>query len=72
IDRMSQRYAEHLPVLIGWGLRDVVLDRAMLDEWLRRFPGARACVYPDAGHYVLEDTGYRFLTELRNFMCERR
>ncbi|GGV41299.1 alpha/beta hydrolase [Actinomadura cremea] len=66
-----ERFA-HLPVLIGWGLRDVVLDRAMLDEWLRRFPGARACVYPDAGHYVLEDTGYRFLTELQNFMCERR
>ncbi|RSN68903.1 MULTISPECIES: alpha/beta fold hydrolase [Actinomadura] len=59
----------HLPVLIGWGLRDVVLDRAMLDEWRRRFPAARTHAYEDAGHYVLEDTGYRFLVELRDFMC---
>ncbi|MEU6035920.1 alpha/beta fold hydrolase [Actinomadura sp. NPDC047616] len=57
-----------LPTLIGWGLRDPVLDKAILTEWRRRFPEARTHVYRDAGHYLLEDTDQRFLTELRHFL----
>ncbi|MFI0479675.1 alpha/beta fold hydrolase [Actinomadura sp. 9N215] len=60
----------HLPTLIGWGLRDPVFDQAFLREWQRRFPAARSHVYRDAGHYLLEDTGDRFLTALRGFLCE--
>ncbi|MER7368359.1 alpha/beta fold hydrolase [Nonomuraea wenchangensis] len=56
------------PVLIGWGLRDPVFDRAMLREWRRRLPHATVRVYPDAGHYVLEDAHERLVPEIAAFL----
>lgn len=38
-----------------WGARDFVFDLTFLDEFKRRFPGAKAHVFQDAGHYLFED-----------------
>ena len=43
-------------------------DRAFLAEWRRRFPGAEAHEYADAGHYVLEDAHERLLPAVRAFL----
>ncbi|HZV03653.1 MAG TPA: alpha/beta fold hydrolase [Gemmataceae bacterium] len=57
-----------LPMLICWGERDFVFDRHFLDEWRRRFPSAEVHVFPDAGHYVLEDAGAEILPLIRDFL----
>ncbi|GGL13853.1 haloalkane dehalogenase [Sphaerisporangium melleum] len=56
------------PMLIAWGLRDPVLDRAVLDEWRRRFPGARFLPLPRAGHYLLEDAHERLVPAIGSFL----
>jgi haloalkane dehalogenase len=57
------------PMLLGWGLRDFVFDRAFYDEFVRRFPDAQRCAYEDAGHYVLEDAHARLVPEVRRFLA---
>ncbi len=56
------------PMLIAWGLGDPVFDRAMLDEWRRRFPAARTRLYPGAGHYLLEDAHADLVPAIRSFL----
>ena len=46
---------DRLPVLLVWGLRDAIFDPEYLLEWKRRLPHAESVVFPDAGHYLLED-----------------
>jgi haloalkane dehalogenase len=57
-----------LPMLICWGERDFVFDCHFLDEWRRRFPASELHVFPDAGHYVLEDAGAEILPLIRDFL----
>jgi cis-3-alkyl-4-acyloxetan-2-one decarboxylase len=57
-----------LPMLICWGKHDFVFDQHFLDEWRRRFPAAEVHVFPDAGHYVLEDAGAEILPLIRDFL----
>ena len=38
-----------------WGAKDFVFDLTFLNEFKRRFPGARTHVFHDAGHYLFED-----------------
>jgi acyl-CoA synthetase (AMP-forming)/AMP-acid ligase II/pimeloyl-ACP methyl ester carboxylesterase len=45
----------HLPMLLCFGLKDVVFCKKMLDEWLRHFPNAEVHTFDDAGHLILED-----------------
>lgn len=45
------------PKLLAWGAKDFVFDLGILREFERRWPDADVTVYPDAGHYVLEDAG---------------
>ncbi len=61
------RFAQ-LPTLICWGEQDFVFDRHFLDEWQRRFPRAEAHIFPEAGHYVLEDAGAEILALIRDFL----
>ncbi|MFH1152309.1 MAG: alpha/beta fold hydrolase [Pseudomonadota bacterium] len=42
-------------LLILWGEKDFVFDRAFLNQWKQRFPKAQCHVFPDAGHYLFED-----------------
>lgn len=45
------------PMLLLWGLRDFCFDETFLAGFIQRFPEARQRLFPDAGHYVLEDAG---------------
>jgi haloalkane dehalogenase len=56
------------PMLLAWGLKDFVFDRAFFDEFVRRFPAAEAHAWDDAGHYVLEDAHARMLPLVRDFL----
>lgn len=46
---------KNTPVLIAWGLQDVVFDHIILDTWIRYMPQAEVHRFEDCGHYVLED-----------------
>ena len=56
------------PILICWGLRDFVFDRAFLAEWQRHFPAAEVHRYADAGHYLLEDAGEEVGLRIEEFL----
>ncbi|MEW6259809.1 MAG: alpha/beta fold hydrolase [Thermodesulfobacteriota bacterium] len=57
-----------IPVLLVWGLQDAVFDQDYLLEWKRRLPHAESVVFPDAGHYLLEDEPEKAATAIRNFL----
>lgn len=56
IDQQIGCFATH-PMLIFWGERDFCFNHHFREEWQRRFPTAQVIRNPEAGHYVLEDTG---------------
>lgn len=56
------------PTLICWGMHDFVFDREILAEWRRRMPQAEVRMYPDAGHYLLEDAGDDVVQQIRGFI----
>ncbi len=58
----------HVPLLICWGMHDFVFDRAYLEEWQRRFPHAEVHLFPDAGHYVLEDVADEIIPLVKTFL----
>ncbi len=43
------------PVLIAWGLKDIVFDEHFLNKWIEYLPQADVHRFEDCGHYVLED-----------------
>ncbi|WP_370476573.1 alpha/beta fold hydrolase [Tamlana flava] len=43
------------PVLIVWGLRDLVFDIHFLNKWIEYLPSAQINRFEDCGHYILED-----------------
>lgn len=57
------------PILLAFGLRDFVFDRAFLDEWVRHFPEAEVLRFEDAGHYVLEDERATLLPRIESFLA---
>jgi haloalkane dehalogenase len=57
------------PMLICWGQRDFCFDDYFLDHWRRAFPHAQVHVFPDAGHYVVEDAADRIIPLLRDFLA---
>jgi len=60
-----------IPMLICWGERDFVFDLAYFNEWRRRFPQAEAHLFPDAGHYLLEDEPDKVCAIIRDFLQSR-
>ncbi|MFO7708778.1 MAG: alpha/beta fold hydrolase [Desulfobacterales bacterium] len=56
------------PMLICWGEKDFVFDRDYFREWRRRFPRAEAHLFPDAGHYVLEDVAEKITPLVHDFL----
>ena len=67
IQKNLPRFRE-IPVLICWGERDFVFDRAFLDEWRSYLPQAEVHCFADAGHYVLEDASDRIIPIVRKFL----
>lgn len=56
------------PILIGWGRKDFVFDDAFLERWQEIYPDAEYAIYPDAGHYVLEDRARELGARIEAFM----
>jgi haloalkane dehalogenase len=56
------------PGLIVWGGRDWCFDEAFLAEWRARLPRAKAVVFPEAGHWLLEDEPAAVAREVRAFL----
>ncbi len=51
-----------------WGAQDFVFDLAFLNEFRRRFPGAKTRVFHDAGHYLFEDKKKETMDEIKAFL----
>lgn len=56
------------PMLLGWGLKDFVFDETFLRVWRARFPDAECHVYPDSGHYILEDERTDLIPKIVSFL----
>ena len=67
IEESLARYRD-LPVLICWGMRDILFGPDYLSEWTRRLPAAEVHRYDDAGHYLLEDAGEEVSRTVRAFL----
>jgi haloalkane dehalogenase len=59
---------QSIPCLICWAGRDFVFDHHFLNEWRKRYPSAVVRVFPNAGHYLLEDEPVGVLDEVLKFM----
>ncbi|MDX1777227.1 MAG: alpha/beta hydrolase, partial [Desulfobulbales bacterium] len=46
---------QKVPMLILWGGNDFCFTRHFYEEWQVRFPDAESHLFPQAGHYILED-----------------
>jgi haloalkane dehalogenase len=68
IDRGLAQFKTY-PMLILWGGRDFCFtERDFFAEWKRRFPQAETHVFPDAGHYVVEDAHERIIPLMLEFL----
>lgn len=56
------------PLMICWGEKDFVFDRHFLKKWTDRFPDAEVHLFPDAGHYVLEDMKDEIIELVKDFL----
>lgn len=57
------------PKLILWGGRDFCFSDHFLGQWQRIYPRAAVHRFPNAGHYVLEDTGTEARERAAQFLC---
>jgi len=46
---------KNTPILIAWGLKDIVFDKDILEKWIDYIPHAQVHRFEDCGHYILED-----------------
>lgn len=44
-----------VPMMIIWGGKDFCFDNVFYEEWRQRFPEAECHMFPEGGHYILED-----------------
>ncbi len=61
----------HLPMMLGWGMRDFVFDHVFLAEWQKYFPEAQVHIFPEAGHWVLEDIPDKLLPLIKDFVTSQ-
>ena len=57
----------NIPMLICWGAHDFVFDTDYFAEWRQRFPDAENHLFPEAGHYVLEDEPEAIIRHVKAF-----
>lgn len=58
-----------LPILIFWGMKDFIFDRHFLDKWRCLYPKAEVHLFPDCGHYILEDAGEDIIPLVKKFIA---
>ncbi len=67
VEAALPRFADH-PMLLCWGGKDFVFTEAFLAEWQRRFPNAQTQLYPQAGHFVVEDARTEIIEAIEEFL----
>jgi len=55
-------------ILILWGEKDFCFTKHFYDRWREFFPKAKAKLYNNAGHYILEDVPDEVLSEIKEFL----
>ncbi|MFI5350921.1 MAG: alpha/beta fold hydrolase, partial [Elusimicrobiota bacterium] len=68
IESKLDAFAE-TPMLLPWGLKDWVFDRAFLNGWTSRFHKASVRPFEDCGHFLLEDAPEELVPLIRNFIA---
>lgn len=58
----------HLPIQLIWGGQDWCFRLECLERFQTIWPSARATIFNDAGHYVVEDASERIEPILRDFL----
>ena len=58
-----------LPILIFWGMKDFIFDQHFLSEWQRLYPKAEVHIFPDCGHYILEDAQEDIIPLVKKFIA---
>jgi len=61
-------HLRRIPVLICWGGRDFIFDAPFLARWRELLPEAEVRIFPEAGHYLLEDAAVEVLARMREFL----
>ena len=56
------------PVLIIWGVNDVITSRDLSEEIKQNLPGSELCIIPDAGHVVMIDGRNAFNEAVKDFI----
>jgi haloalkane dehalogenase len=54
-------------VMLLWGMKDFCFDETFFAEFAQRFPTAQKIVFPQAGHYVLEDISESEIAQAADF-----
>jgi acyl-CoA synthetase (AMP-forming)/AMP-acid ligase II/pimeloyl-ACP methyl ester carboxylesterase len=62
---------KEVPLLLGWGMKDFIFCRKILNEWIRHFPHAQVHRMDDAGHYVLEDAAEEIIPVIKRFVDDK-
>ncbi|WP_228853311.1 alpha/beta fold hydrolase [Aegicerativicinus sediminis] len=59
---------QEVPVLLIWGLKDIVFDEDLLNKWIEYLPHSEVHRYLDCGHYVLEDAPEEVTNDIIDFL----
>jgi len=65
---MNLKKLDESQLMFLWGAKDFVFDLAFLNEFRRRFSGAKTRVFHDAGHYLFEDKKKETMDEIKAFL----
>ncbi|MBS1272374.1 MAG: Haloalkane dehalogenase 2 [Candidatus Marinimicrobia bacterium] len=57
-----------IPKLLVWGMKDRMFDGRVLDIWIHTFPDATTEPVYNAGHYVPEELGNRYIKIIAQFL----
>lgn len=57
------------PVLLLWGMKDFVFDRAFYNRFVEIFPHAEKHAFENAGHYLLEDETESCVDHIKGFLA---
>ena len=56
------------PMQLLWGAKDFCFHLGFLERWKTLFPNAESIIFPDGGHYLLEDETHEVLGALERFL----
>lgn len=58
------------PILLLWGAKDFCFHLGFLEKWKNYFPEAESIVFPDGGHYLLEDETEAVIAAMERFLVK--